>query len=325
MSYRNPDDLDGELEGLFARATAHVSPRPGIAEGVERRVAEGGSGHSGGSRRGPALIATLSAVVVVALLVGILTTLARKGGPNAGTGGSQNPTATTAITTFSVSDVTLSVSPASIAGQTCGATDTFTYTAVFHIPAGSAGGTIKFNYTLNNGRSQTLATVTAPAWATSVTYTFISSGALPADHTYPAPAQVMVTSPNSVLSNSALPSGSCAAPSAFQVTSVSMAVSPPSIAGLRCGTQVTVTYTATFHLAPSGPGGTLQFLYTVNNGRGDNPARLSVAPGQTTATYQFQWAGPLPPDHTYPEAGGVMVTSPNSITSPLAGPSGTCS
>lgn len=114
-------------------------------------------------------------------------------------------------------------------------------------------------------------------------------------------------------------------PGPFTVTSVDMAVSPTSIAGMRCGTFVTVTYTATFHLAPNGPGGTIQFYYTVNNGRGDNPASVAVAAGQTTARYSFTWSGNLPADHTYPEPGGVMVRSPNAITSPTVWPSGACS
>jgi len=33
----------------------------------------------------------------------------------------------------------------------------------------------------------------------------------------------------------------------------------------------------------------------------------------------------LPIDHTYPEPGGVIVSSPNAINSPLLGPSGSCS
>jgi len=104
-----------------------------------------------------------------------------------------------------------------------------------------------------------------------------------------------------------------------------MAVSPTTIAGMACGTQIIVTYTATFHIAPGGPGGTIQFGYTVNNGRGTTNASLSVAAGQTTATYSFTWKGALPPDHTYPSDGGVSVNNPNQITSSLVAPTGSCS
>jgi hypothetical protein len=111
----------------------------------------------------------------------------------------------------------------------------------------------------------------------------------------------------------------------FTVTSVDLAVNPTSIAGTRCGTPLTVTYTATFHLAANGPGGTIRFDDTVNNGRGSTPASVTVAPGQTTASYSFQWSGALPADHTYPEAGGVIVQSPNAVNSSLLGPGGACS
>src|SRR6266567_3761858 len=201
----------------------------------------------------------------------------------------------------------------------------FTYTAIFHIPAHTAGGTIQFAYTLNNGRSQTTGTVTAGAGETSKTFTFDSSGALSPDHTYPGTAMVMVTSPNHVISPSVKPSGACVEPGPFQVTAVSMTVNPTSIAGKSCGTFLTVTSTAMFHLAPNGPGGTIQFEYTVNNGRGTNMASITVAPGQTTASYSFLWSGNLPVDHTYPGAGGVIVHSPNEIRSSLLGPSGRCS
>src|SRR5579859_4506999 len=226
---------------------------------------------------------------------------------------------------FTVTSVELSVIPASIAGTTCGSPASFTYTAIFHIPAHTAGGAIQFAYTLNNGRSQTAATVTAGVGETSKTFTFVSSGTLAADHTYPGVAIVMVTSPNNVSSPSVKPSGACVEPGAFQVTSVAMAVSPTSIAGKSCGTPLTVTYTATFHLAANGPGGTIQFEYTVNNGRGSSMASITVAHGQTTASYSFVWSGNLPADHTYPEPGGVIVHSPNNVNSSLLGPSGACS
>ena len=103
-----------------------------------------------------------------------------------------------------------------------------------------------------------------------------------------------------------------------------MAVSPTSIAGMSCGANVTVTYTATFHAVSGSNGGTTQFNYTVNNGRGQATASINFAAGQTTRTYAFTWSGALPLDHTYPEPGGVMVTSPNAVNSQLIGPAGSC-
>ncbi|HEX2349058.1 MAG TPA: hypothetical protein VHI51_11560, partial [Ktedonobacterales bacterium] len=201
---------------------------------------------------------------------------------------------------------------------------TFTYTATFHVPAHSAGGVIQYAYTLNNGRSQTAGSVQVPAGATSAAATFTSAGALPADHTWPGVAMVMVTSPNHVTSPSVTPSGACVTPSAFTVQSVSMSVSPSSLAGDACGSSLNVTYTATFHLAANGPGGTIHFEYTTTNGRGSTPASVVVAPSQTSASYSFTWSGALPADHTAPGPGGVQVSSPNALTSQMVAPTGAC-
>jgi hypothetical protein len=103
-----------------------------------------------------------------------------------------------------------------------------------------------------------------------------------------------------------------------------MSVKPASIAGMACGTTVTVTYTAVFHVPSDTQGGVVQFNYTTNNGRGQNPASVTFAPGQTTKSYSFTWSGALPTDHTYPGPGGVQVTSPNQLTSQLVMPTGQC-
>jgi hypothetical protein len=110
----------------------------------------------------------------------------------------------------------------------------------------------------------------------------------------------------------------------LKITSVSMSVTPGSIANMSCGTNLTVTYTALFHANANNAGGIVHFLYTVNNGRGQTPASITFNPGETTKAYTFTWSGALPADHTYPEAGGVQVTSPNQLTSQLVGPTGQC-
>lgn len=227
---------------------------------------------------------------------------------------------------FKVTSVDMSVSPASIAGMICGTQVTVTYTATFHVTPGSSGGTVQFAYTVNNGRGQSNASINFAAGQMTRTFIFTWSGTLPIDHTYPEPGGVIVTSPNQVNSTLVGPSGTCS-PAAFKVTSIGMQVSPTSIAGTSCGSNLTVTYTATFHVAPDSTGGVVKFGYTVNNGRsgGDNTNSLTFGPGMTTMTFSFTWSGALPADHTYPEAGGVLVSSPNALNSPLLGPSGSCS
>ena len=255
-------------------------------------------------------------------------------GSNPGNGSGSTPTATATSTPaptpsptsvpFKVTGVDLVVSPDSIAGKTCGSSASFTYTATFHIPANTAGGTIQFQYTLNNGRSLTNASVIVTPGDTTKTYTFSNSGTLYLDHTYPGIAEVLVNSPNSISSPQVKPAGTCTL-AAFNVTSISMAVNPASIAGKTCGTAIVVTYTATFHLAANSPGGTIQFTYTVNNGRSSPGASVTVSPGQSTATYSFTWSGNLPSDHTYPGLGGVITSSPNVVQSPMVQPTGMCS
>ncbi len=261
---------------------------------------------------------------VVLFIVGLGLGLAACGGGGGNGGGSPTPTTTTVP--LKVTSVDIAVGP-SLGGHTCGSQFTETYTATFHVPANNPGGQVQFQYTTDNGRGSTPASLTIPAGQTSATYQFTWSGQLPADHTAPGAGGVMVTSPNALTSQLVAPSGSCAvvAPSAFQVSSVDISTSP-SLNGHACGSQFTETYTATFHLVPNGPGGTIVFQYTTNNGRSSSPnVSLPVAAGQTSAIYRFTWSGKLPADHTAPGNGGVMVTSPNAFTSPLVAPSGSCS
>jgi hypothetical protein len=219
----------------------------------------------------------------------------------------------------------MSVTPGSIAGLSCGTNVTVTYTALFHVQPNSVGGPVQFEYTVNNGRGQTPASINFNPGETTKSYTFKWSGALPLDHTYPAPGGVQVISPNQLTSALVAPTGQCTPAAAFHVTQVVMTVSPTSIQGLSCGTSIVVTYTATIHVAANSPGGTIHFSYTVNNGRGQTPASITFSPGQTVRTYTFTWSGALPADHTYPGPGGIQVTSPNQLTSPLVAPTGKCS
>ncbi|MFL5587343.1 MAG: hypothetical protein ACJ8DI_06750 [Ktedonobacteraceae bacterium] len=268
----------------------------------------------------------LAAAVFLVALVGSMAIVFYAIRHNNGGAASPNPTSpiSTARVPLKVTSVSMSVTPGSIANLTCGTNLTVTYTALFHVRPNSVGGTVQFNYTVNNGRGQTPASITFNPGETTKAYTFTWSGALPLDHTYPQPGGVQVTSPNQLTSPLVGPTGQCM-PAKFQVTKIDMAVSPTSIQGLSCGTSTVVTYTATIHVAPNSPGGTVQFNYTVNNGRGQTPASITFGQGETTKTYTFTWSGALPADHTYPGSGGIQVTSPNQLTSSLVGPTGMCS
>ncbi len=267
----------------------------------------------------------LAAAVFLVALVGSMALVLYAARHNNGGSAPPNPPPanSTARVPLKVTSVSMSVTPGSIAGLSCGTNLTVTYTALFHVRPNSVGGTVQFNYTVNNGRGQTPASITFNPGETTKSYTFTWSGALPIDHTYPGPGGVQVTSPNQLTSSLVAPTGQCT-PANFQVTKIDMAVSPTSIQGLSCGTSIVVTYTATIHVAANSPGGAVQFNYTVNNGRGQTPASINFGQGETTKTYTFTWSGALPADHTYPEPGGIQVTSPNQLTSSLVGPTGQC-
>jgi hypothetical protein len=111
---------------------------------------------------------------------------------------------------FAVLSVDVAVSPSSIAGNACGTTMTLTYTATFHVQVGTAGGTIEFLYTWNNGRASPSGSVTVPPGAPSTaTFTFTATGRVGPAYAFPGVAQVDVTNPDVVKSNQVIPTGAC--------------------------------------------------------------------------------------------------------------------
>ena len=103
-----------------------------------------------------------------------------------------------------------------------------------------------------------------------------------------------------------------------------MAVSPLTIANMSCGTQLTVTYTATFNVLAKGPGGAVQFTYTTDGGRTSKTGIVQFSPGQTSKQFQFPASGTLELNGAFPGAGQVTTTSPNTISSQAVTPSGAC-
>lgn len=110
----------------------------------------------------------------------------------------------------------------------------------------------------------------------------------------------------------------------FQVTSIDMTVNPISIAGLACGTNVSVTYTATIHVAPGSSAEPVQFTYTTDGGHTNNTRVVQFNAGQTSHQFQFPATGTLATNGAFPGAGQVTTTSPNSVSSQAVTPHGTC-
>jgi hypothetical protein len=110
----------------------------------------------------------------------------------------------------------------------------------------------------------------------------------------------------------------------FQVTTINLTVDPLSIAGKSCGTQLTITYTATFNVLAKGPGGAIQFTYTTDGGRTTKTGVVTLGPGETSIQKQFTSSGTLELNGAFPGAGQVTTTSPNSVASQAVTPSGLC-
>lgn len=121
------------------------------------------------------------------------------------------PSTTIAQTSFHVNSVKLSMSPTTLKTWACGASIQVVYHALFKVSSGASGGTLRFSWTLNNGRSQTNAQLTIIPGQTGSDYTFTWQGALPADHTQPGVAIVLVTAPNRVESRGVAPAAGCRA------------------------------------------------------------------------------------------------------------------
>lgn len=111
----------------------------------------------------------------------------------------------------------------------------------------------------------------------------------------------------------------------FAVSSVDLTVTPSSIADVACGSTVTFTYTATFHVRAGPAGGTVRFLYTWNNGRASPAGTVVVPPnGPSTVTFTYTAKGQVGPAYAFPGIAQVDVTSPNEVKSPQVLVTGSC-
>jgi hypothetical protein len=223
-----------------------------------------------------------------------------------------------------VTSIDMVVNPQSISGTPCGTHVLVTYTATFHALANNPGGTVQFNYSVNGGRIANPGSITFNPGETAKTYTFTWSGQLSPYDVYPGQGGVVTTSPNQVISPMVQPTGTCTQQAAFKVTSITMTANPTTISNLHCGIPDMIFYTVTFNVPANSPGGTIQFGYGVNDGKNvvTTPASVTLAPGQTSKTYNFQWNGAFVAGQQY--SAGVVTGSPNVVNASINQPTGTC-
>ncbi len=148
------------------------------------------------------------ALLFCLLLGSLLVGCSSKAQPPMDTTYSTPPATTVSQGPFKVTKIDMKVTPDKVAAK-CGTQATYTYTATFHVENNTAGGTIKFSYTVNNGRSSNEASVTLAVGETQKQYSFTWSGKLAEDNVYPGQGGVYTTVPNEVHSPMVKPTGVC--------------------------------------------------------------------------------------------------------------------
>ena len=119
-----------------------------------------------------------------------------------------NATATArAVASFLVKSIIISVSPASIAGMTCGTPVKVTYTATITIAPGSPGGTVALTWSIGSTRTPTSVTFAPGEMVKSVSIT--DMGTLARNNSYPRNGSIASTSPNVINSTTVRPAGTC--------------------------------------------------------------------------------------------------------------------
>lgn len=185
-----------------------------------------------------------------------------------------------------------------------------------------AGGAGIVYLTINNqnATAQANATATAQANATTVAHATATAKAN-ASSTAIAQANANATV-TAIAQANANATATANATVPFKVRSITISVSPASIAGMTCGTLVNVTYTATITVASGSPGGTVQLTWHI--GSSTSPASATFGPGETSKTVSFTDSGSLAANNSFPRNGSITSTSPNVVNSTTIRPAGTC-
>jgi hypothetical protein len=139
------------------------------------------------------------AVIAVLVIIGIFMQVPRSH--------AAGPASNTAV--FKVTSINMVVYPSAISEFACGTTVSVTWTAIIRIAANGPGGTIQLNYTWNEGRGSTNASVAVYPGATTAIFAFTHTDKVESDHSFPQYGSVQVTSPNLITAQGVTPSGTC--------------------------------------------------------------------------------------------------------------------
>src|SRR5207253_1372963 len=151
--------------------------------------------------------------------------------------------------------VTTSVTPNTLTSISCGSNTDFTFSSVIAVDEGSGGGTL--SYIWNIGPNHIPGTITfAPSeMSKTLTYTVkgVSSSAAPS-----LSGSLSVNDNGTMMTSTpATVTGICSFSGKFQITNLTISVSPSAVTGVICGNYITFVYSATVTVTPNTNGGTV--------------------------------------------------------------------
>jgi 1-aminocyclopropane-1-carboxylate deaminase/D-cysteine desulfhydrase-like pyridoxal-dependent ACC family enzyme len=108
-----------------------------------------------------------------------------------------------------LTSLTLTVSPASVTGITCGSIVSFVYTAAVTIAPNSNGGNVSLNWSFSNSSFTLTFATYQPGAPLTQTITYLLSGRLEHNNIFPPSGSISSTSPNALTSVPVKPYGPC--------------------------------------------------------------------------------------------------------------------